>query len=102
MLMFKCDSPSWQAREVGVQGARENLDMRELDGCLLFPSYSLRFCPHLNGNRSSHPIESQDWVYLTLAEMGLCCPHSILWCAAVTALNFAYLSFSKREKEETM
>ena len=44
--------------------------MRELDGCLLFPSYALRFCPHLNGNRSSHPIESQDSVYLTLAEMG--------------------------------
>ena len=76
--------------------------MRELDGCLLFPSYALLFCPHLNGNRSSHPIESQGSVYLTLTEMGLCCPHGILWRAAVAALSFAYLSFSKREKKKTM
>ena len=76
--------------------------MRELDGCLLFPSCALRFCPHLNGNQSSHPIESQDSVYSTLTEMGLCCPHGILWCPAVAALSFAYLSFSKHEKKETM
>ena len=76
--------------------------MREPDGCLLFPSYALLFCPHLNGNRSRHPIESQGSVYLTLAEMALCCLHSVLWCAAVTALNFAYLFFSKHEKKETM
>ena len=44
--------------------------MPELNGCLFFPSCALRFCPHLNGNRSSHPIESQGSVYLTLAERG--------------------------------
>ena len=73
--------------------------MPELDGGLLFPSCALRFCPHLNGNRSSHPIESQDSVYSTLTEMGLCCPRGILWCSAVAAL---YLSFSKHEKKETV
>ena len=76
--------------------------MRELDGCLFFPSCALHFCPHVNGNRSIHPTESQGSVYLTLAAMGLCCPHSILWCAAVTELNFAYLFFSKHKKKETM